>query len=447
MLTNKRFNVTMVAIIKDEAPYLAEWLEYHMLLGIEHVYLYDNGSSDNSPEVLANYLIQGRVTLLSWPEFPGQLSAYNHAMNIFGRDSAWMAIIDVDEFIYLPDGQAIGGFLSAFGDDADQILLPWYHFGSSGHDEKPSGLVIENYVHRSTDAHPQTKSIVRPEAVTFVGVHHCETRYGRSFDGDRQPALERWIQPTPLGGEPRIHHYFTKSRAEFAAKIARGQSDGGQGKSMADFDRYETSVFDDRLAGRGPAVRRAIAETSSRPQALSIHAPWSAQSELTPSRLWQVTAIKAIQGARGSLPSAASGRVAAGNSYAALSGAPCTIEIATNAIAALRDAVDAKMVTDLTGRRLSKERDIIAFDRAEIGKPYLAWFGRSDADTVLEIAVEGVDAGGKPWRQERKLDVEASGTLGFLILSERSMIVTRVHMHDAGSAGTECLAGAVLQFH
>jgi hypothetical protein len=56
---------------------LVEWLEYHMLLGIEHFYIYDTSFSEDKAEtndqhvkphqILSDYLNEGKVTLITWP--------------------------------------------------------------------------------------------------------------------------------------------------------------------------------------------------------------------------------------------------------------------------------------------------------------------------------------------------------------------------------------------
>jgi hypothetical protein len=293
-VADKRFDVAMVAIVKNEAPYIAKWIEYHGLIGVEHFYIYDNGSTDDLAKTLKPYCLQGRATLIFWPEHPGQVSAYNHAIKIFGRDCAWMALLDIDEFIHLTDSDSLPAFLSYFAADADQILLPWVHFGSSGHDEKPEGLVIENFVHRVNEPHLQPKTIVRPEAVTVAEVHHCETRSGRTINAEGQRVKERWILQQAWDGPVRVYHYFTKSRAEFMAKLARGQADGGRGKDVTAFHRFVTETFDNSLARFGTAVRSALAATAARQEGARVSSAWSAQSELAPSRQWTVAANAAI---------------------------------------------------------------------------------------------------------------------------------------------------------
>ena len=39
---NSSFYIAAVLIIKNEGPYLREWLEYHKFIGFEHFFIYDN---------------------------------------------------------------------------------------------------------------------------------------------------------------------------------------------------------------------------------------------------------------------------------------------------------------------------------------------------------------------------------------------------------------------
>ena len=38
----KKHKVSICAIFKDEEEFLKEWLEFHLLVGIEHFYMYNN---------------------------------------------------------------------------------------------------------------------------------------------------------------------------------------------------------------------------------------------------------------------------------------------------------------------------------------------------------------------------------------------------------------------
>ena len=66
-LSEWKYNLTVTAMIRNSGPYLREWLEYHVLVGVEHFYLLDNASDDSTTrELLAEYEQRGLVTHLTW---------------------------------------------------------------------------------------------------------------------------------------------------------------------------------------------------------------------------------------------------------------------------------------------------------------------------------------------------------------------------------------------
>ena len=93
------YQLSLILIFKDEAPYLREWLEYHLMLGVQHFYLYQNNSTDDYATVVQPYIDQGLVTLIEWPDHPGQYSAYYHWYQNYRHESHWASFIDIDEFL------------------------------------------------------------------------------------------------------------------------------------------------------------------------------------------------------------------------------------------------------------------------------------------------------------------------------------------------------------
>ena len=103
-------DLAVVAILKDEGPYIKEWLDYHLAAGVEHFYLYNNDSSDDYEKIVAPYVQAGLVTSTN---ISGKLSlfpAYNDAIKRFKFFNRYMAFIDLDEFIF-PKKQIGGGYL------------------------------------------------------------------------------------------------------------------------------------------------------------------------------------------------------------------------------------------------------------------------------------------------------------------------------------------------
>ena len=92
-------DLAVVAILKDEGHYLKEWLDYHLLAGVEHFYLYDNDSSDNQAEVARPYVEAGLVDYFFASGKAMQMLVYNDAVKRFKFFNRYMAFIDLDEFI------------------------------------------------------------------------------------------------------------------------------------------------------------------------------------------------------------------------------------------------------------------------------------------------------------------------------------------------------------
>jgi Glycosyltransferase family 92 len=110
----KKYMLSICAIFKNEARYLREWIEYHRLIGVDHFYLYDNGSKDRSSQLLQPYIEAGLVTLTYWPDrvtsdreedmylwaLSTQVPAYENAAKYAALgETEWLAILDVDEFL------------------------------------------------------------------------------------------------------------------------------------------------------------------------------------------------------------------------------------------------------------------------------------------------------------------------------------------------------------
>lgn len=51
-----KYKIALCLIFKNEAPFLKEWLDYHLTIGVDHFYLYNNNSDDNYLDVLNTYI-------------------------------------------------------------------------------------------------------------------------------------------------------------------------------------------------------------------------------------------------------------------------------------------------------------------------------------------------------------------------------------------------------
>jgi len=266
-----------VAIFRDEARYLAEWIEFQRAVGVEHVYLYDHGSEDDPRPVLEPFLAEGYVTLTPWSlpwHFGGtdaQTYAYAHALGSFGSHWRWMAFLDVDEFLFTADGSSLPTFLREY-DDLPALLAFWTMFGFSGHDSAPEGLVIENYTMRAPfGLSAKPKSIVNPMEVVAVSNPHLfdlTTGTRRGFTERRELFSKVEGQKgkqnvgSPVSERLCLNHYYTKSRTEFEEKIRKRLASGRSAdvkKLRGIAQELDRAAFRDDAIGRfGPGIRARL---------------------------------------------------------------------------------------------------------------------------------------------------------------------------------------------
>ena len=239
------------AIMKNEGPYLKEWLDYHILVGVEKFYLYDNESTDNTTEILKPYIKKGIVEYNYIEGKSKQYTAYVDILKKHSWDTKWIALIDLDEFIVPVQHKTIPEFLSTLPKNCSNLVMTWVLYGSSGHETKPDGLVMENYKnHRKKTS--GVKSIINPRFVSEIKIHVC-TVAGFIMDenGKKLGRIDQTNNP-PTISKIRVNHYVTKSREEFEKRVKRGGGcNGPDSKSYQEkakkFDWYNTDTVYDNI--------------------------------------------------------------------------------------------------------------------------------------------------------------------------------------------------------
>jgi len=242
------YSLAVCAVVHDEAIYLLEWAAFHSLVGVQHFYIYDNESEDETEATLAPLISAGWVTYTAWPGDKRSAQermldeCFSPSSHIASQLTAggWIAHFDIDEFL-IPVSQTLWGvagalvgadtfvlhdLLSAYADvGIGAVSVDRVEFGASGHATRPPGLVMQNYAERLVDVGPATESLgkllVRPAAVLSHQGGHVPpilAAPARAARANRVPWAEahhtKCLEPL------RIHHYVTRSLEECAARAA-----------------------------------------------------------------------------------------------------------------------------------------------------------------------------------------------------------------------------------
>lgn len=169
-----KYNLGIATIIKNESPYILEWIEYHRNIGFSRFYIYDNDSTDNVDILLAKYTDMGVVVLTKIHGAGKQLIAYDDAVERSKNEVKWLAVLDADEFIQDLTGESLSKILQRRHQVA--VLLGWMIFGSNDQKEKENGLVIERFTrHARDDFIADYKIILNPRKVLkWMNPHYAQ---------------------------------------------------------------------------------------------------------------------------------------------------------------------------------------------------------------------------------------------------------------------------------
>ncbi|MAQ36088.1 glycosyltransferase family 92 protein [Thioclava sp. UBA3469] len=238
-----RDGLAIPILVRDVAPYVVEWLQFHHAAGARHFFIYDNGSTDDTLALLQPFVEQGLVTVLPWKlvardaetgrQFNAQISAFAHAIMTFGMNFQRFAFIDIDEFIVPKHHLTIMDAVYAAGNPVN-LSLGWHMFGHSNHETSPLGGVIRNFTQRARLPYKlptrllQYKCIVDPCEVTLIHHHEFETLTMRDNSsnavGKVSPNGKRKSLDYFTSDNLQLNHYFCLSRQETDEKINRGSA-------------------------------------------------------------------------------------------------------------------------------------------------------------------------------------------------------------------------------
>lgn len=267
MVMQAKYTTSICAIVRNEARYILEWIAYHKAVGIDHFYIYDNQSTDETTDILIRLESAGLVTVISWPDsMPAvvasglgpQVPAYNDFLK-FRDQTKWVGYIDVDEFIVLTGFEDVQDWLRGY-DDCAAVGVNWRIFGSSGHSDYDDRLVIERFTKRAPPnfaPNRHVKTFARTELIDTANTHICSMREMPVVDIFKRPIdiADNGLHDEVCVGAVQLNHYFTRSRGEWELKRARGRATRGEQddfkfRTQRDFDLHDRNDEEDTSALR-----------------------------------------------------------------------------------------------------------------------------------------------------------------------------------------------------
>lgn len=244
--------LSICAIVKDEGPYIREWLKVHAAQGVEHFYLFDNGSTDNTIQEIAAAEVP--VTISYMPGERKQLEAYKDAILRFKEETRWMAFIDVDEFLYAKKFNTLHQLLSLY--DRPMIAglaVHWLLFGSNSYKEYSPEPVTKRFTRRAKKVNPHVKSIMNLSHGIGIGANTHQFDYPVN-----KHVVDECFNVLPHNyalhekGTANIvacNHYCTKSYAECMERRSKPRPDTGEVRDAEEFfNAHDVNEVEDLFA-------------------------------------------------------------------------------------------------------------------------------------------------------------------------------------------------------
>lgn len=134
------YSLSVLAMFKNESDIINNWIDHYLAEGVEHFYLIDNGSTDNTNQKLARYA--SCVTLIQDTRSATQTYLMNHVyLNKIKNETEWIIICDMDEYMYARNRIVhIMDVLKMLPPNVEKIWVPWKCFGSNGHVKQPKDV-------------------------------------------------------------------------------------------------------------------------------------------------------------------------------------------------------------------------------------------------------------------------------------------------------------------
>lgn len=272
------YDFSICAMFYNESVLLKEWLDHHLLFGCQHFYLINNASTDDSEAILQPYLDKGLVDLVTEPRKHRQHFAYDEFfLEKIVKDTEWIAVIDLDEFLYPRDGSWDIREVLTKSPNIDAFAVPWLLFGSSGHLKQPKSIVGDFLYrqHYRLSGLTSFKTVARTDALVvssvtqhdswdqyILGIHSHRLKGGRiitpSFPrkdvrilGAASPYYYSFSELDIIQASLVINHYRVLSKEYF---INIKSAKPGACSVLYDdkgmkyfFENDKNEVFDDKL--------------------------------------------------------------------------------------------------------------------------------------------------------------------------------------------------------
>lgn len=286
---------TIVTTMRNEAPFILEWVAYHRSIGFTDFVVFTNDCEDGTDLILDRLQEMGILYHIPNPrrgKKPVQWAALKRAANHPAvKKAEWIFVTDVDEFLNIHAGAGHLDDLIAVQPDADGFMLTWRMFGANGQVKFKDRLIMDLFTAAAPDQMiwpwraVQFKTVFRNTGSDIkLGIHKPKfaqdaistPRIWIDDNGDMTHAVRGTVM---LHQRPRyklaqINHYALGAVESFLVKCARGKPNHSDDQIDLAYwlDRNLNDAEDKSILRHRQATADAIAALMDDPIISALHA-------------------------------------------------------------------------------------------------------------------------------------------------------------------------------
>jgi hypothetical protein len=141
----------IVTTMKNEGPFILEWLAYHRAIGFDDIIVYTNDCTDGTDTMLQMLARKGYVQHRENPFRESGLKPQHAALQASEdepviKNAKWVTCIDVDEFVNIKVGDGTLDALFEAVPDANMIAMTWRLFGNGDVHEYEDRPITEQFL-------------------------------------------------------------------------------------------------------------------------------------------------------------------------------------------------------------------------------------------------------------------------------------------------------------
>lgn len=234
------YKLSVFAIFKNESHCLKEWLEHYLYHGVDHFYLINDNSDDNFLEILEPYIEKNIITLFNTKStyyLGRQRNLYNEFVLPRIKESSWLLLVDLDEFVWSPISINLNDILKNVQPHIGQIQIEQSLFGSNNHITQPK-TIVSSFTKRAETKGGNLKYFINSDyEFTSLNVHHATF-----LDKNHEKNNFIFLDSNYLV----LNHYCCQS-FEFwkHVKCTRGDADNYRIRTEEDFISYDKNEIED----------------------------------------------------------------------------------------------------------------------------------------------------------------------------------------------------------